>query len=75
MTSPTERTGISLRACILLAGAITLCAAAWRLSARKPVATPQPAAAAPMPIRLQPEELSPAEADREAPTVESAYRR
>jgi hypothetical protein len=75
MKGPSEKNGMSLRAFMLLVGAITLCVAAWKWSARKSLPPAQSAISAPMPTRLQPEELSLAEADREAPTVASAYRR
>jgi hypothetical protein len=75
MTNPSEKAGISLRAVVLLAGAVTLGVSAWRLSARKNATAAPQSASTPMPTRLEPEELSLAEADREAPTVGSAYRR
>jgi hypothetical protein len=74
--NPSGESGASLRTLILIAGACVLCGVAWQLSSRKRVPPPQPAApAAPLPTRLQPEELSLAEADREAPSVSTAYRR
>jgi len=69
-------TRMTLRNWILLAGAIALVAAAWATSRRPqpaPPAAPVEAARA-LPIRLQPEELTEAEADREASPV-SGYRR
>ncbi len=68
--------GVTLRARVLLAGALALSAAAWVWRDRKSAqADGHAPAAAPMPVRLQPEVLSQAEAEREAPPVSGAYRR
>jgi hypothetical protein len=67
------RAGVSLRTPILILGAIALCLAAWRWNGNgHPPPAPLPAA---LPTRLQPDELSTAEADREAPSVATDYRR
>jgi hypothetical protein len=68
--------GVTLRVRVLLVGAVVLCVASWKWGARgKAAPTPPAAAAPPLPTRLQPEEISPADADREAPAVATAYRR
>jgi hypothetical protein len=68
--------GVTLRTLVLGAGAVALCAAAWEWRGRgKAPTAPPPAATAPLPTRLEPEELSPSEADREAPSVATDYRR
>src|SRR5580658_7590401 len=68
--------GVSLRAVVLVIGAVVLCAASWKWHVRNSAPPgPQAAAAAPLPTRLVPDELSPAEADREAPSVATDYRR
>lgn len=66
----------TLRALVLTLGAGALCLAAWRWNAHG-IVTPVPPAPAPaaLPTRLQPDELSPAEVDREAPSVATEYRR
>src|SRR5277367_4074718 len=72
-----DSAGVSIRAIVLVIGAIALCAAAWRWRGREktPTATQPATAAAPLPTRLEPDELSPAEAEREAPSVATDYRR
>jgi hypothetical protein len=65
-----------MRVRVLLAGLVVLGVAAWTLKdRRKAPAGGHEAPAAPLPTRLAPEELSAAEAQREAPTVSGAYRR
>jgi hypothetical protein len=74
----TRRDGVTLRAVVLLVGAIAVLAVAWVWTGREKAAAPVPArtpAPQPMPTRLQPEALSEAEADREAPSVSGGYRR
>jgi len=67
---------VTLRVRILLAGAVALSIAAWVWTRRDgaPSGSREPPAA-PMPTRLQPEALSQAEAEREAPPVSGGYRR
>ena len=74
--NPPGSPGATLRTVVLIAGAVALCAAAWSWNGQRkaPQASPGTAAAA-LPTRLQPDELSPAEADREAPSVSTDYRR
>jgi hypothetical protein len=75
-TNSPGSSGVSLRAVVLAIGAVALCAAAWTWRGPgKAAPAPQAAAAAPLPTRLEPDELSPAEADREAPSVATDYRR
>jgi hypothetical protein len=68
--------GGTLRVRLILALAVALAVAAWTWAGRR---RPQPAAAKPaeaaLPTRLQPEELSQSEAEREAPPVPGSYRR
>ena len=61
---------------MLLVGAVAVVAAAWVWTDQKkaPPIIRAPASP-PMPTRLQPEALSQAEADREAPSVSGVYRR
>jgi hypothetical protein len=71
----TRRSGqVSLRAVLLLAGAATLVVTTWRWSSR-PAPTPIESRAAAFPTRLAPEEISPAEALREATPSSGGYRR
>ncbi len=68
--------GSALRIRLILAGAVVLAAAAWTWRDSGRAAPERHAApAAPMPTRLEPDELSPSEANREAPSVAGAYRR
>ncbi|HMD60469.1 MAG TPA: TrbI/VirB10 family protein [Opitutaceae bacterium] len=68
--------GATLRVRLLLFGAVVVAAAAWVSAGRSRVPPPlHTAENAPMPTRLQPEVLSEAEAEREAPSVSAAYRR
>ncbi|HEY5228408.1 MAG TPA: TrbI/VirB10 family protein [Opitutaceae bacterium] len=72
--SPQEkRTGLSLRRWILVAGSVTLVALALS-SRRRPAPQAHAEASATLPTRLQPEEITAAEADHDAPAV-SAFRR
>jgi len=73
---PSQVKAFPMRVRVLLAGVAVLAAAAWTLRDRgrlPPAGHEQPAV--PLPTRLAPEELSRAEADREAPAVSGAYRR
>jgi hypothetical protein len=74
--NPRAWSGMTLRVRILLAGAVALSVASlvWTRRDRAPVAAAAPAEQ-PMPTRLEPEALSQAEADREAPAVSGGYRR
>ncbi len=66
----------ALRIRLILAGAVVVGAAAWTWRDRgRPAAPPREAPAAPLPTRLEPQELSPSEANREAQPVAGAYRR
>jgi hypothetical protein len=76
--SEVDRTGMSLRAWVLAAGAIALVAAAWAWAGRSRAAVTPPQALAPaqpFPTRLAPEELSRSEAEHEVSPVEGGYRR
>jgi hypothetical protein len=73
-----RREGVTLRARVLLVGAVALAAAAWIWSDRDqgaPAARAPAPPPPPMPTRLKPEVLSEAEADREAPSAPGGYRR
>jgi hypothetical protein len=73
---PARPDGFTLRARILLAGAVALAVAAWHW--RGAPRAPAPAAAPPvaaLPTRLSPESPNPAEANREAIPVSDGYRR
>jgi hypothetical protein len=72
-TAQGERTGISFRGWILTAGAVALVALAAG-SRHSPAALAHTEAIPVLPTRLQPEEITPAEADHDAPAV-SAFRR
>jgi len=67
---------VTLRVRLLLAGSIMLAAAAWAWSRRSgaPAARREEQVQR-LPARLAPEELSQADADREAPAVAGGYRR
>jgi hypothetical protein len=69
--------GVTLRVRLLLVGAVALVIAAgfWRAGTKgaAPAAGPHPVVA--LPTRLQPETLSEADANREAPPVTDGYRR
>ena len=68
--------GLSLRAAMLLAGAVVLAIAVWAWNGRtKAPPSPHGPPEAPLPTRLAPEELSQSEADHEAPSVAGGYRR
>ncbi len=74
--APQPSTGLSLRALVLAAGALTLAAALWAWAARgSGAAAPRDPPRKPFPTRLPPEEISRSEADREAEPVASGYRR
>jgi hypothetical protein len=80
MSAETEDSGpgkaFPTRVRVLLAGLVILAVAAWTLRDRGTApAARREMPAAPLPTRLAPEELSQAEADREAPAVAGAYRR
>ena len=67
---------VSLRACLLIACAAALVALSWRWALRPvpppPITDKRPV---PFPTRLAPEEISPAEAQKEASPVSGGYRR
>jgi hypothetical protein len=66
---------VTLRVRLLLAGSVLLAVAAWTWGGRgSPPARREPQAQR-LPTRLPPEELSRADADREAPSVAGEYRR
>ena len=70
------RGAISLRACALIAGAATLALLAWKSASTEPPSAPAHHEAKPsFPTRLPPEEISAAEALREATPVASTFRR
>jgi len=72
----TRWAGVTLRVRLLLAGAIVASAAAWIWTGQSRVVPPAGAPPSPpLPTRLQPETLSQAEAEREAPAVSGVYRR
>jgi hypothetical protein len=77
MTEGEPGSGMTLRAGILLVGAAALGVAGWlyRAPPKTPAAPAAPQARAPMPVRLQPEALTPADANREAAPVADGYRR
>jgi hypothetical protein len=62
---------------VLAIGAVALCVAAWKWRGREaaPAAAQHAASTPPLPTRLEPDELSSAEAEREAPSVATDYRR
>ncbi len=68
--------GVSLRVRILLAGAVALAVASvlWRGGSR-PAPASGPSEVARLPVRLQPQAPSPADAEREAPPVSEGYTR
>jgi len=67
---------VSLRVSLLIAGAVALVAAAWKWPARSaPLAPQSEKRATEFPTRLAPEEISSAEALREASPVTGGYRR
>jgi hypothetical protein len=73
---PSRWERIPLRVRVLAAGALILVAAAWAFSDRGSAAKPPPRPPErPLPTRLQPEELTQAEADRDAQSVSAGYRR
>src|ERR1700722_3412173 len=68
--------GSAPRIRLILAGAVVLAAAAWTWKdrGRAAPARPEPPGA-PLPTRLEPQELSSSEATREAQPIAGAYRR
>ena len=66
---------VTQRARLLLAGMVLLGAAAWTWGGRGSPATRREPQAQRLPTRLAPEELSRADANREAPSVAGEYRR
>jgi hypothetical protein len=73
---PERGSAFPMRVRVILAAVTALAVAAWmvRDRGRTPPA-PHETSAHPLPTRLEPEELSQAEADREAPSVSGVYRR
>lgn len=73
---PCPRPPVTLRSVLLLVGAVALAAAAWRWGGSPRTAPPAAEVPGrPLPTRLEPEALSAAEADREAPALSGGYRR